>query len=316
MSIFKRLSIKHVVLLLVLVTALYGAGRLYYRVTGGFTISNISSEFPNDERWAIAPFSPTAQASVDSIMDQKFTYLGKGCQSYVFLSEDGNYVLKFFKYQRFRLQPWLNYLTFLPGMTDYRNGKIEKKRAKVEGVFSSWKIAFENLQPETGLVFVHLNKSSNLNKTLRIFDKMGFEHLLDADQFEFLIQRKADMLCAYIDDLMAKGQTEESKQLISNILTLVVSEYQRGYADNDHALMQNTGVMDGKPVHIDVGQFVKDDSVKDPAFYKQELFSKTYKFRYWLEEQHPQLAKYLEAELRLIIGNNFSTMIPHFKQHE
>ena len=83
-------------------------------------------------------------------------------------------VLKFFKYQRFKPQEWLRYLTFLPGMEKYRQRKIEKKKNKLEGVFTSWRIAYEELRPETGVLYVHLNKSDDLPKAFKIYDKMGW----------------------------------------------------------------------------------------------------------------------------------------------
>ena len=60
---------------------------------------------------------------------------------------------------------------------------------------------------------------------------------------------------------------------------MLVSEYRRGFADNDHATVQNTGVLDGRPIHIDVGQFVRNERVKEPRLFHQELFNKTWKFQ-------------------------------------
>lgn len=304
------------VILVVVVAALYGLGRLYYRVTGGFTIGNITSTLPYDPRWVTKNLTASEQNSIKAILDQPFNYLGKGCQSYVFLSADGNYVIKFFKYQRFRIQPWIDFFSFVPAVDNYRLGKVDKKRNKLEGFFGSWKLAFDELQPETGLLYVHLNKSNHLKKQLVIHDKLGFEHRVNLDQMEFLLQRKATMLCPYIDELMLNGNKEEAKQLLSRILSTVLSEYQRGLGDNDHALMQNTGVLDGYPIHIDVGQFVKDEKFKDPHVYKQEIFSKTYKFRVWLRKRYPELVSHLESELQALIGESFSRMQPHFKPHE
>lgn len=315
-SRFSRSSLKKVAIFLLTISLLYGGIRLYYKVTDGFTIGNITSQYTYDPRWEIRSLSDDDKKLVDTVLNQKFTYLGKGCQSYVFLSEDGNYVLKFFKYQRFRPQTWLEYIDFIPFVKEYRLGKIEKKKRKLENVFRSWKIAFENLKDETGLIFVHLNKTETNHKTMLIYDKMGFEHQIPLDEMEFLVQRKAQMLCATIKELMESGKSGEAKQLLRRIIDTLLSEYSRGLADNDHALMQNTGVYEGRPVHIDVGQFVFNEEVKKPEVYKKELFNKTYKFRIWLEERYPELAIFLETELRRIIGDHFSTMVPYFKQHE
>ncbi len=309
-------KLKYLLLVLIMIPVLYGSGRLYYYITDGFTIDNITSAFPYDSRWAVRPLSSDEQTLAYSILDQKFSYLGKGCQSYVFLSADKKYVLKFFKYQRFRTQPWVDFFSFIPFVENYLDQKVVKKRTKREGFFASWKLAFEELKEETGLIFVHLNKTQTLQKELIFTDKMGFEHQVELDDMEFLIQRKATMLCPYIQSLMKEQKVDEAKKLLSSIISMVLSEYDRGLADNDHALMQNTGVYNGMPIHIDVGQFVRNEQVRNPETYNQELFNKTFKFRRWLHKEYPELADYLETELKGILGELFYTLKPHFKPHD
>lgn len=282
----------------------YGVGRLYFDATAGFTEGNIISEYKPDPRWETHSLSSEEENLIETAITQPYTYLGKGCQSYVFLSEDKQFVLKFFKYQRFRTQAWMDYFSFIPKMDQIRKKKMEKKQKKLDGVYSSWKIGFDHLIPETGLVYVHLNKTDHLHKKLTIYDKMGWKHELDADKMEFLIQKRADMLCSTLDKL----PEEQAKQLLTDLIQMIASEYSRGFADNDHALMQNTGVSEGKPVHIDVGQFVIDESMKDPSHSRQEIFNKTFKFRIWLEKAHPELLPHLDKELVSVLGEHFHTL--------
>lgn len=294
--------------LCLLTLMLYGVGRLYFQVTGGFLLSNIASDFSHDPRWDTRHLSEGEKKSVDQVLSQEFHYLGKGCQSYVFLSDDGEYVIKFLKYQRFRPQFYLEWFSFIPVVGNIRQEKIVKKRQKLDDLCSSWKIAFDDLQTETGLVYVHLNKTDHLHDTLIIRDKIGRKHELNIDDYEFLVQRRATMLCSQLEEMMAQGKDAEAKELLTKLLQMVVSEYSRGLADNDHALMQNTGVLEGRPVHVDVGQFVKDETMKDPNFYNQELFNKTYKFRIWLQEKYPGLLAHLDNELNNAIGDAFYQM--------
>jgi hypothetical protein len=76
--------------------------------------------------------------------------------------------------------------------------------------------------------------------------------------------------------------------------------------------MQNTGVFEGHPVHVDVGQFVFNPLVQNPDVYHQEIFNKTYKFRKWLEKDYPPLALYLENQLEQLMGSKFLQMQPVF----
>ncbi|MBA3722818.1 MAG: hypothetical protein H0W88_10530 [Parachlamydiaceae bacterium] len=300
-------------ILTLVISSAYGLGRLYFRLTGGFSIKNITSDFAYNSEWDVRPLIGTEKEELNRATNQPYYYLGKGCQSYVFLSHDKQYVIKFFKYQRYRLLPWLAYFPPLPAIVKYRDEKLNKKWNKLDGFVKSWKTAFENLKPETGLLYVHLNKTKDLNKQLTIFDKIGKSHLIDLDQMEFCIQKSAEMLCTALLQLKEKNDHDEAQALILRLLNLIVSEYHRGFADNDHALMQNTGVVKGEPIHIDVGQFVKDEKFKDPLVFHQELYTKTFKFKIWLLEEYPQMAIYLESQLRDIIGPQYEMMKPKFR---
>ena len=53
-------------------------------------------------------------------------------------------------------------------------GSVKKKTLKREEkrnkVFSAFKLSFDSLPNETGLLYVHLNPTEHLKKTLRLFD--------------------------------------------------------------------------------------------------------------------------------------------------
>ena len=303
--------VKKLLLLIVIILLSYAGGRAYYAITGGFTIGNISSDFPYNPRWDTHPLSAEEKQEIKTALDQDFSYLGRGCQSYVFASADGKYVIKFFKYQRFRTQAWIDLFTFIPSVEKYQAAKKVEKEKKLEKVFVSWKIAYEHLKDETGIVYVHLNKSNDWNQSILIKDKMGLEHKINLGDKEFLLQHRAVMLCTAIDELMAEGNEKQAEQLIDRLLAMLLMEYNLGYADNDHALMQNTGVLNGFPIHIDVGQFIQNDSVKAPKVYKQEIYDKTYNFHLWLKEYYPQLAEHLKSKLVAIVGPDYFYTAPY-----
>jgi hypothetical protein len=100
----------------------------------------------------------------------------------------------------------------------------------------------------------------------QITDKIGMHHTIDLDQSQFCIQRKAEMLSDVLKQMVAEHKLKEAELLISRLYLLFLADYARGFNDNDPALLQNTGVVDGYPVHIDIGQLVRDKRMKDPAF--------------------------------------------------
>lgn len=304
--------IKKTLILILIISSFYGFGRLYYAVTGGFTMGNIESNLAPESKWEMPALAAFEREEAEKALDQPYHYLGKGCQAYVFASEDGNYVVKFFKYQRFRPQAWINLFSFIPAVEQYQLDKTQEKKEKLEKVFTSWKIAFETLRNETGVIYVHLNKGNDWKKSLTIRDKLGLMHQVDLDQTEFMLQRRAVMLKPAIDTLMAQKKNEEAELIIDRLLTMLLLEYARGYADNDHALMQNTGVLNGHPIHIDIGQFIHNDSVKAPKVFKQELYDKTYDFHKWLKKHYPELGDHLEARLVVIMGPDYFYKAPYF----
>jgi hypothetical protein len=77
--------------------------------------------------------------------------------------------------------------------------------------------------------------------------------------------------------------------------------------------MQNTGVLGDQPLHIDVGQFSKEERFKDQDVYKHELFSKTFKFRIWLSKHYPELEHFLSGLLFEVIGPEMTMMKPVLK---
>lgn len=279
---------KKLLIITIAIITVYGLGRLYYRVTDGFTIGNMTSDFVYHPEWETRPLTQDEHQTLDSAIDQSYSYLGKGCQAYVFQSQDGKYVIKFFKYQRFRLKPWESYLPSVSFIDSYRYQKLLKKQKKLENFLSSWVVAFDDLKSEAGLIYVHLNKSTNLKKMLLIRDKIGMEHQVDLDQYEFCVQKKAVMLSDALLRFKRENKLTEAKQLILRLIDLLVSDYKRGFRDNDPALMQNTGVVDGYPIYVDIGQLVKDEKIKNPEVYQPILKAKMQELDLWLQENYPE----------------------------
>jgi hypothetical protein len=75
---------------LFLLILLVGLDRLCHTKTSSFSLNNISHTADN-ARWNTSPDDP------GEILNQKYLFLGSGSQSYVFCSEDGQYILKLSK---------------------------------------------------------------------------------------------------------------------------------------------------------------------------------------------------------------------------
>lgn len=293
---------------------LYGSVRVYFYWTDGFSLGNIERKISFEEAWTIRLPTLEEKTLFSTLIKQRFNYLGKGCQSYVFLSEDDKFVLKFIKHHRFMVKPWVEFFAHIfPFVQEHMLSRMDHKKEKLGKLLEGWRVAYNDLPAQTGLVWINLNENSkNDFISFEITDKMGFPHRINLQNYQFIIQRKAEMLCPYLENLINTNNEKEAKILIDRILLMVENFYMAGFADYDHALMQNTGVIEGIPVPIDVGQFIKDPSAKEIAHFKQALFNKTYRFRIWLGEHSQELKEYLEQKLKTIIGEEFIYYKPHF----
>lgn len=309
----KRLFFRYAINLCLIGIAFWGGARLYFELTDGFSIANIRSNGTDDVYVQLPALNQEERLRIEAIFKQPFRYFGKGCQSYAFVSNDGHYVLKFLKYKHFHRDPWVRWLTFIPPVEQYQRHKMAQKKEKLEKLLGSWKIAYEQMPQETGVIYVHLKNSQQLQQEAVIIDKLGIAHPLNVNQYEFLLQKRANLLCPTLNQMMADRREQEAKELIDKLLAMLVSEHQLGVIDHDYALMQNTGVLEGCPLHIDVGQFECDEQLKEPEMAVQQLFDQTYKFRLWLQKYYPELRRHLDERLYQFMGDALYQLTPRPK---
>lgn len=264
----------------ILFVALYGVERFCHSQTDGFAMARIRSSLTYQEKWET---TPPNQAQLAEICKQKFHYLTKGAQCYIFASEDQKYVLKFFRFDHMRVPLLLESLSVL-------EEKKQKKRQALEKDFASYKIAFEDLKEETGLFAVHLNKSKGQYPAVTLVDKLQIAHIVPLDEMEFILQRRAELVFPYLDRLMAEGDTDQAKDSISSLVQLMATIQNKGIIDFDPKLKKNFGFIEGKAVQIDLGRFIKKQTGGDiyPALrMKNELSD-------WLNANHPSLLEHLD----------------------
>jgi len=241
---------------------------LFTNINDGFALSKITSNLPYRADWEVSPPS----AEVTEALKQNYSYLGKGAQSYAFASADGHYVLKLFKHQHLK-EPFWNHA--LPQQK--RRASAYRKRTKLETLFNSYKIAYEELSQETGVLFAHLNTNDNLSIETTIVDMMGRRHPLDLDKTTFVLQRKATLITKAIQS----ATPAKAQQIIHRAIETTISRCKKGYIDTDPAFIQNWGVTaDGTVIQIDAGRVVKKDN-----FPLQERVSQeTAQLRQWCDK--------------------------------
>jgi len=277
--------------ILLLGLTIYYVPKFCYDKTEGFALTKIHSDLPYNSKWEVE-CGPLPNA-----FDQKFIYLAAGGQAYAFVSEDGTYVLKFFKHHLRRLPFLVKMLPLPSNLAEKREDQRERRQKKLERDFCSYKLAFENLPNETKLLFVHLNKTDWIHKNARIVDKLGIEHKVDLDGVEFVLQKRATLALPYLTSLIEEQKIDAAKSCINSICELIRTRCKKGIYDEDPRIHRNVGFIDGKAILIDVGRLKFDPRREDPHVQQEDLIKITRPLKAFLREKSPELANFLEEKL-------------------
>lgn len=267
--------------------------RFCYQKTDGFALYKIQSQLSFHPEWEV----DCTQENLDTLLDQRYHYLAKGAQSYVFASEDGKTVIKFFRIYHLTPPLWVTGLSLPIYLQHVRIRKMIEKGEELAKDFESYAIAYNEMKEETGLLYLHLNKTHHLRKKLTIVDKIGIAHAIDLDKTEFLVQKKAKLIFPSIEQLVREESIDAAKQAVSNLVQLLVCRCEKGLLDKDPDLNTNFGFIGTTPVQIDIGRFRRQD---DTQISRDEIFRITDNFRQWLDQKYPSLSEHLQQEIRKI----------------
>ncbi len=256
-----------IVKLVIFALCFYGVAKFCKKQTGSFTIARITSDLNFHPEWVV---DNTQEETAKKALAQPYRFLGKGAQSFVFASDDGQWVIKFFRHHHL------------------------KKNSKLAKDFGSYKIAFEKLRDETGLLYLHLNKTSHLHQTVDLVDKIGIHHTIDLDQYEFLVQRKAELAYPALQKWIDAGKITEAKEALTALVDLLRTRAGRGIHDKDPDLNTNFGFIGTKPIQFDIGRFKLTETSPD----KNELIRITDNLHQWLMVRVPELDEHLKNELK------------------
>ena len=270
--------------------------RDHHEKTDGFSLSTIQSHLPYNPEYETLPLTLDEQREVACAFSQDYTYLGRGGQSFSFVSNDQKYVIKFINHKKRKEPFYANYLTFKP-FNQWIQKKRSIKNAKQKRDFLSYKIAKDELQEQTGMIFAHLNKTKNLRKHLFLIDKAKRKFSVNLDDYEFLLQKKANMIYPQITFFMENHQVDKAQSLIKNILSTMIYRSKKGIYDDDAKIHRNFGCIEDQILFIDVGRFTKASWIVNDDEILKDLLMNTKKFSEWLSIHHPELNEFLNDSI-------------------
>lgn len=291
-------------LFILLIIATFGAG--WHLLSAGFRLNKIWFELPDNANWRVS-LDDKELNDLSQILNQEFTYLGKGRQSYVFESKDHKHVIKFFRYHLVRPRLGLHLLKFSKKLDDYRKYRIHKKHQQFEDWMNSYKVAYDELRDESGIVYVHLVRTDAFHKKVHVKDKLGRSYHIDLDNVGFLIQKKTELFSSTIRNLVKKHDIAGLKKIIHVYLETLATRNLKGIKNKDHSWIKNYGNIGLEEIYeIDTGRY----SFHQPSLNEHELF--VYLLRYahplqkYLQDKMPEIIPYYHEEICQVAKRRFA----------
>lgn len=139
--------------------------RFCHHQTKGFAISKITANFPLRRELNLEKERATCSPE---IFNQKFRFLSRGLQSFVFVSADNQYVLKLLNN---RYQKKISFFSLLSHLTPGIPWAATQKvlfQTKLKNSFTSYEIAFDEMADKTALLYLHLHPTSDLPSTMTL----------------------------------------------------------------------------------------------------------------------------------------------------
>ncbi len=226
---------------------------------------------------------------VEAFLKKPLHFIGMGSQCIAFSSEEESYVLKICKANRYQLPSFLE-MPLVSFFSDhYLQEKRLRKQKKQTSDFLNYKLSYENAKKESGITFLHLEKTTKQNPPIRLKDPFGITHSFSQDDLLFYIQKKARPLAPYLLDLLHQNNKEELIDFFYNLLHMVEENRKNGIFIKDINPKKNIGVCENLPMWIDPGRIAQTTLDSSNAL---ELFSK--KFKPFLENLDKSLLPLFE----------------------
>lgn len=277
----------YLALFFVFIFLLAKVDRIFFKANHSFCLHFIDVPLTSSEWKTEDPFP-------SSLFDQPFFYLGKGAQTFVFESQDKNYVLKFYKFPScMRRFDWMRH----PFGHLFHSKKISKERkyheTRLALAYQSYFLASQSLPQETGVLYVHLQPTSHLKKSAFIRDKLGHLYQISLDNIGFVLQKKGRPFLPLLRTELEQGRIEKAKQMIDSLIELIISRYNKGITDLDNMDHNNYGWSKGQAMHLDIGRFKQSDEINR----RQEILRVTSPLADFLEKKSPELFHYYEQKM-------------------
>lgn len=253
-----------------------------HQKTLGFALVNIKpthySEFETNVQ----------KQEIDEIFKQPFYLFANGGQSYVFKSQDDQYVLKLFKFHHLRIPPILSYIPLNGKLETFREKKLAFKRKKLDQTFESYINAFNNFKEDSLLFEVSLsNKPGRYQSTITIYDAQKIPFVIDPNTTPFALQKKVVLFEGTVKEKLKEKNFDFVLEATCKCMDLIAKRVNKGFIDNDCYLHKNIGLSGTDPMLLDIGTLEKIDQLDYLSKIKQVEYVMTPIFE--MVKEHTEL---------------------------
>lgn len=208
----------------------------------------MSAAISNRKEWEVAKPDQKQEEQLKEIFKQKFHFLASGYQSYAFISEDERTIIKFFRMKR---------LSYALSDHLFHPDKVEMHKKNLSLIFNAYKLAYEELREDAGLLYIHLNKTNFLKTKLSITDQGGNESLVDLDKVHFIVQEKAEPLFVHLRKFIDQNDKKGFENAKDALLALIKRRQGKEIGDEDKGIAENYGFIGERPIQFDIGRIYK-----------------------------------------------------------
>lgn len=232
---------------------------VYKRFTHSFHLNRCIAEIPYQASWEFP--SLLTKEELLQVFSQKFFFLARGSQSFVFTSEDGNFVLKLF---------------------------ILDSSKKI---LESCKVASSYIPKKTGLVYAHLNLTNEDLPRLYLRGPAGKHSFIPLDQFRFALQQRVIPLSEELLRDYHEKSFSSFCQKVENVFSFIDWRSDQKIYNRDSRHISNFGFLGNELIEIDFGQYTlcpEDKRKKEKNRFSRNLIQ-------WMKKETPEWESLIEA---------------------
>lgn len=265
----------------------FSVGQGLHWLKDGFNPRHLTGlDVPVEEEWP---------EEVQLVLQQPFSYLGRGTQCFAFVSQDGRYVLKFPRMDIYKTPLWVRAI----GSASYRKALEEENGRRKAFVLNSFALAAFELKESTGLIASHVGKSSSKEK-ITLIDRMGRKTQLRIGETPFALQYKQPTLKMLLPVAIAEGRMDEAQKILDAWIQVALERSRKGILNKDGAFLRNCGFDGVHAYEIDLGSFYRSSELSLEQANKRAFREAAGGVQRWLRKRDLTMLKWFNEQLEAL----------------